>query len=76
MDEEGQIIWMQVRLFRLACSRWHKTVPECAKFFEEHDLYRMIYDLWDGFHIQGDVACIMDIEHILSKDGVCYADEK
>ena len=75
-DIPEQIVYMQVRLFRLACKRWHKSVRECARFFEKHVLYQLIYDLWDGFHIQGDDACMMDIEKILTSVGVEYDSRK
>ena len=71
-DIPEQIVYMQVRLFHLACKRWHKSVRECARFFEKHDLYQLIYDLWGCFHIQGDEACMMDLEEILKRDGVEY----
>lgn len=71
-DVPEQIVYMQVRLFHLACKRWHKSVRECARFFEKYDLYQLIYDLWDSFHIQGDYACMMDIENILKRKGIEY----
>lgn len=71
-DIPEQIIYMQVRLFHLACKQWHKPVRECARFFKEHGLFQIIYDLWDGFHIQGDDACMKDIENILKRNGVEY----
>ena len=74
MDITEQIVYMQVRLFRLACKRWHKNVRDCARFFKAHDLWRLIYDLWDSFHVQGDEACIFDLEEILEKRGIQYAD--
>lgn len=74
MSIQDQITFMQVRLFRLACKRWNKSMTACADFFSQNDLYAYIRDNWDGFHIQGDHACLDDIEAILRHKEGCDDD--
>ena len=66
---------MQIRLFRLACARWNKTMVSCADFFSRNHIYAYIQDNWDGFHIQGDNACLDDIEEMLKHRGMRYDTE-
>jgi len=72
MPVQDQITLMQIRLFRLARARWHKSQIACADFFSQNHLYTYIGDNWDGFHIQGDEACLDDIEEMLKHRGICY----
>ena len=72
MPVQDQITLMQIRLLRLACARWRKSQIACADFFSKNKLYAFIRDNWDGFHIQGDEACLNDIEEMLKHRGIRY----
>lgn len=67
---EQELTFMEVRLFRLAQTRWKMDRTECADIFREHDLLGYIQDAYEEFHEQGDEANMEDIEAFLSAKGV------
>lgn len=57
---------MQVRLCRMAAERWGKTIGEAAKLFGDYGVNGYIRDAYPLLHLQGDEACIDDIEEYLA----------
>ncbi len=71
MGERLQILYMQVRLLRLASERWNSTIDDTAKVFKDKGVFDYIAELWDLFHVEGDTAVLEDInEYIEAKGGV------
>ena len=70
MNEERQIIFMEVRLIRLAVQTWNKSIERVLEIFKEH---RVLYYIREGFgifHCEGDRAVLDDIEEMLKRKGV------
>lgn len=65
MTERFQILFMQVRLIRLAAEEWNKPMDEVNRIFTEKGVYRYIQDFWELFHVEGDYAVLKDIEEYL-----------
>ena len=71
MSERLQILYMQVRLLRLASERWNSTIDDTTRIFKEKGVFDYIAGLWDLFHVEGDAAVLEDIdEYIKAKAGV------
>ena len=69
LNYSDDLFMLQVRLFRLAQSRWDKTTYECENIFNKYDLNSYIKTCYEEYHIQGDEANIADIEAHLQKKG-------
>ena len=61
---------MQVRLFRKCWRKWKKTNQECADIFDRFQIDQYIADAYEFFHVQGDEANILEIEHYLAGKGM------
>ena len=61
---------MQVRLFRYAWKKWGVGLLRCADIFDTFHVDQYIEDLYEFFHVQGDEANLLEIEHYLRNQGV------
>ena len=69
MDEKLQILYMQMRIVRLAARKWKTTVARAARFFDENGVFRYIEDFFGVFHVEGDNAVFDDIKKYLKNKG-------
>ncbi len=67
--KNNEILHIQVRLFRLACRRWKKSIIECSDIFDGFDVDAYIREMYEFFHVQGDEANLDDIEGYLKGKG-------
>ena len=72
MTTQIQILYMQVRLVRLASEEWGRSIDEVNEIFRDNDVYHFIEDMWELFHIQGDMA-VLDY---ISARGIKYDNKK
>lgn len=70
MDEKLQILYMQMRIVRLAARKWKTTVARVARFFDENGVFKYIEDFFGVFHVEGDLAVFDDIKKYLANKGV------
>ncbi len=70
MDRKDEIILIQVRLLRLATKTWHKDMSEVAKLFRQYKVYDFMQDMYEEFHVQGDLASLNEVETYLKNQGV------
>lgn len=70
MDRKDEIILIQVRILRLATKTWHKDMSEVAKLFRQYKVYDFMQDMYEEFHVQGDLACLNEVETYLKNQGV------
>lgn len=70
MTREEEILFMQVRLIRLASEKWGMAVGETAKLFRKCNVLEFISDGYDEFHCEGDVAVLNEVEQFLQTKGV------
>lgn len=70
MSDALQITYMQTRLVRLATETWQIPMQEVNEIFTANNVYRYIEDMWELFHIQGDMAVLDDITEYLHNRGV------
>ena len=69
VNKKAEIIFMQVRLVRLASEKWHKTIGEIAILFKETGVYKFIEDCYDIFCCEGDNAIFEEGARLVSRDG-------
>ena len=69
MSREAEIIFMQVRLVRLASEKWNKSISEIAVLFKETGVYKFIEDCYEIFHCEGDNAVFEDVTKLVSRKG-------
>ena len=68
MNEEQQILFMQIRLIRMASDKLGLTLKQTAELFDKFKVLPFIRDCWGVFHVEGDNAVYEEIhEYLLSK---------
>lgn len=70
MSGKSEIIFMQVRMLRLASEEWNISIPKAAALFDQHDILSFIEDCYDIFHMEGDRAVFDEIKTPLKNRGV------
>lgn len=70
MSEKLEMIFMQVRLIRLASEEWGVSIQEAAAIFDEFDVFQFIDDCYGLFHTEGDRAVLNEIEVLIKNRGV------
>lgn len=70
MSEKSEIVFMQVRLLRLASTQWNTTIQKVSKLFERYGILKLIEDCYGIFHTEGDEAVFDEITAVLCHKGV------
>ena len=70
MSEKSEIVFMQVRLLRLASEEWHTTIQKVSRLFEKYGILKFIEDCYGVFHTEGDEAVFDEINVVLDHKGV------
>ena len=70
MSEKSEIIFMQVRLVRLASEEWNMSVQKAAALFDRYNIFKFIEDCYGVFHMEGDAAVFDEIKTLLKNKGV------
>ena len=69
MDEKRQILFMQIRILRMASERFHLTLKETAELFKKFEVLRYIRECFGIFHVEGDEAVFDDVKSYLKIKG-------
>ncbi|MCI8378358.1 MAG: DUF3791 domain-containing protein [Lachnospiraceae bacterium] len=70
MNESSEIVFMQVRLLRLASDEWHRSIQEVNILFDKYGIFEFIEDCYGVFHMEGDKAVFSEITTLLKNKGV------
>lgn len=71
MNEEQQILFMQIRLIRIASEELGLTLKQTAEMFDKFKVLQFIRDCWGIFHVEGDNAVYEEIrEYLISKGAI------
>lgn len=70
VSEKSQIVFMQVRLLRLAAEKWNISVQRANELFDKYGILQYIEDCFGIFHTEGDYAVFDDIQMLLRNKGV------
>ena len=69
MNEQQQILYMQVRILRMASERFGISLKEAAELFRKFNVLSYIRVGWGIFHTEGDEAVFVDIKQFLKSKG-------
>ena len=69
MNEQQQILFMQVRIFRMASERFGISLKEAAELFKKFEVLSYIRVGWGIFHTEGDEAVFVDVKQFLKNKG-------
>ena len=69
MDEKRQILFMQIRILRMASERFHLSLKETAELFKKFEVLRYIRECFGIFHVDGDEAVFDDVKSYLKIKG-------
>lgn len=70
MNEHDEIIFMKIRLIRLASEEWHMSVEEITDVFDQNKVFEYINTGYGIFHVEGDYAVLEDIKGYLKNKGI------
>ncbi len=51
MSKSSEIVFMQVRLLRLASEEWHMSVQQVNVIFDKYCIFKFIEDCYDVFRV-------------------------
>ena len=69
MNEQQQILFMQIRILRMASERFNLSLKETAQLFKKFDVLRYIRECFGIFHVEGDEAVFDDVKGYLKIKG-------
>lgn len=75
MTKDFEVLFMKVRLLRIAANSWKVDVQKACDIFYRNDLFKFIEDCYDIFHTEGDFAVFGEITAVLKHKGG-YMDAK
>ncbi len=64
-----EILFFQLRIFRLFCDRVKVSSVEGNKIFERYGIWKYIEDTYDVMHLNGDENALSDVLEILKAKG-------
>lgn len=70
MNEKTEIIFMQIRLIRLASEEWNLPIDKIVEIFKKMNVFDYIEKGYGIFHCEGDEAVLEDIEDFLDRKGL------
>lgn len=70
MSEKSEIIFMQVRLLRLASEEWNISIQRVNELFDQYSILKFIEDCYGVFHMEGDYAVLDEIKTLMRNKGV------
>lgn len=73
MNEKSQIIFMQVRMLRLAAATWNISIKQVMNLFIQYGVLEYIEAGYGIFHCEGDEAILEDISKLLTSKGMKFS---
>lgn len=65
MNEQQQILFMQIRILRIAAKSFNLSLEETALLFKKFDVLKYIREGFGIFHVEGDEAVFEDVKSYL-----------
>lgn len=70
MERRQEIIYMQVRIARLAAEHWRVAPHEAMRFFGAASVPEYIEENYELLHLEGDEAVLADVLAYMAAKGV------
>ena len=62
MNEQQQILFMQIRILRMASERFNLSLKETAGLFKKFDVLKYIRACFGIFHVESDEAVFEEVK--------------
>lgn len=69
MEESEQILFMQIRILRMAAERFSITLKQAAALFDTYSVLPFIRECFGIFHVEGDEAVFEEVKDYLKSKG-------
>ena len=69
MEEKRQILFMQIRILKMASENFGLSLADTARLFKKYDVLPYIRELYGLFHTEGDLAIFEDVKKYLKHKG-------
>lgn len=70
MSKKEEIIFMQIRLIRLASEEWHLSIDKIIEIFKNKNVFSYIEKGYGIFHCEGDDVVLEDVSDFLMRKGI------
>ena len=70
MNEKEEILFMQIRLIRLAAEEWKLSMDKVLSLFKQANVLDYIEKAYGIFHCEGDEAVLQDVEEYIDSKGL------
>ncbi|MDO4452656.1 MAG: DUF3791 domain-containing protein [Lachnospiraceae bacterium] len=70
MSKKEEIIFMQIRLIRLASEEWHLSIDKIIEIFKNKNVFSYIEKGYGVFHCEGDEVVLEDVGDFLMRKGI------
>ena len=70
MNEKEEILFMQIRLIRLAAEEWKLSMDKVLSLFKQANVLDYIEKAYGIFHCEGDEAVLQDVKEYLDAKGL------
>lgn len=67
MSEKAQVLFMQIRLVRLAAETWNILIEDAVRVFRDADVFGYIEKGYGIFYCEGDEAILEDISEFIER---------
>ena len=67
-----EVLFMQIRLFRMFREATGLTTPECRKIFSDGKVWDFIERCYDSLHLSSDDLALQDVFNRLKAQGVSW----
>ena len=69
MNDSQQILFMQIRILRLASEKFFLSLKQAAEIFEQYDVLPFIREGFGIFHVESDEAVFEEVKAYLKSKG-------
>ena len=69
MDENQQILYMQIRIFRMISEKYNLSLKQTAELFKKYAVLTFIRECFGIFHVEGDNTVLAEVEDFLKVKG-------
>lgn len=69
MNDSQQILFMQIRILRMASEKFSLSLKQAAEIFEQYDVLPFIRKGFGIFHVESDEAVFEEVKAYLKSKG-------
>ena len=66
-----EMIFFEMRIFKMFCDRAKVSASEGNKLFDSYGIWRYIEDTYEMMHLNGDDSALIEVFEVLKAKGIC-----